>query len=175
MQWIDNFSKTYRSTMPSMERGTYSSCLWTGIANRKYTGRLDISMEYKFTQGGQLITAMPPDLWQNESKFLDLYKTMDDAPEDYLQYSLCQSWNISNVPPKPKIDEIKYPRLSVNSKKCRRLDNMIPERLSRYNMASNEDTLLLVREILEETNTRVKRYRVILSDINIFDKLIKVQ
>lgn len=161
--------------MPSMKRGTYSSCLWTGIANRKYTGGLDISLEYKHTDNGQLVTAMPPDLWQNEIRFLDLYQDMDESPEDYLQSSLCVSWNISNVPPKPKIDERKYPQLVVKAKRCRRLDNMIPERMTKYNMASNEDTLLLLREILEETKTRVKRYRVVLSDINIFDKLIKVK
>ena len=32
MIWMDNFSKTLARQCPSLAKGVYSSCLWTGVA-----------------------------------------------------------------------------------------------------------------------------------------------
>ena len=55
------------------------------------------------------------------------------------------------------------------------MDHMIPEKLLKDNIGSNIGLLKVLRSIVDEVDTaRVKRYRVLLSDIDIYWRIMKV-
>jgi hypothetical protein len=56
-----------------------------------------------------------------------------------------------------------------------KLDVLVPERLSKENVGSNIGLLEILKDISTEmAGRRVKRYRVVMSDINIHDRIMKV-
>ena len=119
---------------------------------------------------------MPPTLWGNEDEFVALYTDVDKQTRNYLPTSLIVKLKVTSVPLTPRVDEEKYPKLYASIKGVtHRLDALIPELISRHNIGSNVGLLLLLRGIWTELDAqRSKKYRVIMSDINIFDRIIKV-
>jgi hypothetical protein len=65
VQWIDNFSKTYRSVNPNMWKGAYSNCLWTGYANKVYIGEKSVDLSVKYDDEKKIIPVMPGSLCDN--------------------------------------------------------------------------------------------------------------
>jgi hypothetical protein len=159
-----------------MFKGAYKSCLWTGIANRQYHGTKHIDMRLKYDDQMSIIPGMPDNLWEWEDEFLALYQRVDQESMEYLSRSLLVKFSVDSVPLRPVVSEEKYPKVyaslhGMNNK----LDVLVPERLSTHNAGSNIGLLKILKEIsVELDGRRVKRYRVIMSDINIHDRIMKV-
>ena len=79
VQWIDNFSKVYNLTKQDYRKGTYSSCLWSGICNRKYTGEAPVDMSLQYDDRKQIIPGTPKELFDCEDAFMSRIKQVDDG------------------------------------------------------------------------------------------------
>ena len=178
VQWIDNFSKVYLSKVPRVSRGTFKDSLWTGIANKKYTGNDNIDLSVIRDENKQIIHAMPSqlELWDNLDVFYSEMKKTDREGMEYFRHSWVKKLDVDNVPLRPTVNERRYPELhSSLLKSVSSMDHMIPEKLLKDNIGSNIGLLKVLRSIVDEVDTaRVKRYRVLLSDIDIYWRIMKV-
>lgn len=178
IQWIDNFSKIYFSKVPNVQQGTFKDALWTGIANKKYTGPNDIDLAVVRDDNNNVIHGMPSHyaLWENLGALYSEFKETDGEGMEYLQHSWVEKLDVDNVPLRPEVSKSRYPRLHASLlKSVSSLDHMIPEKLKKDNIGSNIGLFKVLRSILDDVEgARVKRYRVVLSDIDIYWRIMKV-
>lgn len=179
--WIDNFSKyRYRAhQVPSMEKGTYTNMLWTGMAYSK--PRADVNMSMMQTPDGEDIPAMPDNLFEMEEQFLALYKTIcPDTLENQRMHrtSMAHKLKVRNVPPKPCPTKVRSP----NHKKALTdshgsLARLYPADIMPINIGENKTFLKILRDHYEATNQHIEggcdRYYSFNADIDIFDRTLK--
>ena len=97
MIWIDNFSKTLARQCPSMSKGVYSSCLWTGMAvfsDDRHAG-LDGTVQMA---DGRPVPAMPDNIVQHSELVMAGLKFVHSEGRDYLHRSLVHKYGVNNIP-----------------------------------------------------------------------------
>jgi hypothetical protein len=179
VQWIDNFSKNYNRKKPDMTIGSYSACLWTGIANRVYTGDAVVNLGVKYALDFTIIPAMPPTLevfWEQLPIFIAQMAVIDRDGMYYAQHSFVDKFKVNNIPLSPHVDEKTNPVVhKMLAKKVDAIDKLVPERLMTANIGSNLGLIKVMRSIITEVMAaRVKKYRVIMADCAIFSPILKV-
>ena len=162
-----------------MNVGTFSSCLWTGIANRVYSGESIIDLGQKHAMDGSIVSAMPPtvnEFWARLPVFVNQMALIDREGMFYSKNSFVEKFQVNNVPLSPHVDENTNPVVfKMLEKHVDALDKMIPERLMTANIGSSIGLLAVMRSIITEIkNQRVQKYRVVLSDVAIFNPILKV-
>ena len=138
-----------------------------------------LSLSLRRHVNGEIIPALPDDLFApaavDELKS-DFLKACAVVGESYLSKSLVHLFNVNNVPPKPSVDPSAHP---VWSKYLRSRDSSLkklhPQDIIPLNPAADVDLLRLMGMLHRESEDMVSpSYRVILCDVNIFNRALKV-
>jgi len=96
--WIDNFSKSYAVAMQSIDKGAYSSCLWTGKAMKLYNGpTVDVIRTQEAMPGNLLTFELMSDV---SGRLIDL----TEHGWFYSSGSVVQRYKVTSVPLKPVVD-----------------------------------------------------------------------
>lgn len=176
MLWIDNFSKTYTRKVPSLSNAdsVYHDCLWTGVAMRKVDLEdQHLNLEVQYDQQGQLIPAMPEAI-TNEERIAKIMAWIQYVDEEGMElYDQCCSKDILTIPLTPDKEDamnIQDYRESIDG-----MANLYPVELIEKNIGSNVGLLSIINEMLNEMDThRPARYVIVLCDINIFERILRV-
>lgn len=175
--WLDNFSKFVARTIPSQERSTFSSCLWTGVALSQFQTE-HISDNIKFDVGGSVVPAMPPDLLMCSQQVVQgLTQTLN---EGFLYYdrSLVAQYDVRSIP--LKIDGKRFPEVASTVDHDRnKMSIVFPQKLVGKNIGSNRGLISLIRQYYDDYNMSgedgsCERYLNINVDENIFWRILKV-
>jgi hypothetical protein len=143
---------------------------WSGIS--------EIDMTLERQPDGNILPAMPLNLFTEE---LDEYcqdqmDIVDSFGINWLDRSICQRYNVNNVPLKPIVDEDEEPELHAwlaNSNDGLRYVH--PKQMLTTNIGSNRGVCRILRDYAAEVEaTRPSQYRIILSDIDVFMKCLRV-
>ena len=176
--WLDNFSKLYYRTKPDVDNGTLHHGLWSGVALIEWDGASDVSLKVVRFQDGSVMSALPPRLF---TCLFDRYTTssladVDSQGMNMLDNSICSRYNVNNVPLKPVVDVRVEPGLhALLERRGDGMQNLFPKRLIKKNIGKNTDFLSVVRDqVLQIESSRPARYGILLADIDIFIRCIKV-
>lgn len=176
--WIDNFSKVHGAKIPSIDIGAWRNCLWTGTAIRKYTGDRVIDMSVQLDGAGEVVPAMPDDLFANEADFNAVFDrcVLDTT---YYDTSLTTLYRVNSVPLKPdacRVDNHNYRRALQGD--TDRLRSMYPKEIAAVNIGSNLGLARIMRAHYDENNqgpgNRCTKYSALNVDENIFMRVLKV-
>lgn len=154
--------------------------MWTGRAFRKC--RLDVDVGVKVL-AGQVVPAMPDDLFAMEARFTKIFKSLCSSKiKDCLQFSssYMQQYNVSSVPVAFDKSKISNPaHLAAVERAPDRLDNMYTDKIIPLNIGSNVGLMQILRNHYEEEGQHraavCQRYSAFTTDVDIFDRIIKVQ
>lgn len=176
--WIDNFSKIHGCKIPTIDAGAWRNCLWTGTALRKYTGTVPVDVSIQRDAAGQVIPAMPDDLFANEAAFNSIFDRYA-MQTDYWETSFVQEFKVTCVPLKPDAHK-------VNNRKHRRalqadsdtLHSMYPKEIAAVNIGSNLGLGKIIRVHYDDRKQgpgdRCQAYSALNVDENIFMRVLKV-
>lgn len=135
-------------------------------------------MELKYDGEGQIIPAMPENPFDEADTLTTLWST-NTIPEEYRESSLAVQYKVRNVPLKPLPQHVqrqghKNALLGGTDK----LDTMHPKELLSHNIGNNQGLARIMRLHYEEKKQDIegmcKEYSAFNTDINIFDRVIKV-
>jgi hypothetical protein len=178
IHWIDNFSKLYNRTKPSIESGPVHNSLWTGVAVIEWDGASDVSLELVRHQDGSNMAALPPRLCTGyfDRGICQGLSDIDALGMNVLDMSTCTRYNVNNVPCKPVVDITDDPALhALLEQRGDGMRNLYPQCLIKANIGKNTDLLKIMRQRLDEVEAaRPQRYGVVLADIDIFSRCLKV-
>ena len=175
--WIDNFSKIMGCRIPSVDKGAWRNCLWTGVALREYKGSQPVSMDL-MTDGDGSIPAMPDDPFAMHDKLLKLWK-VNRVKERYWPEPFVKKWKIDNAPIKPVLHRVNDAKHHATLKGSNsRLLGLYPKHIIAENIGSNIGLGRIMRGIYEDNKQdkegQCTKYTSLNADINIFDRIIKV-
>ena len=174
--WVDNFSKIYAVKTPNIRSGSYVKCLWTGYAHRScHLPPGDFNMNIPVVNN-ELLNIMPSlkELKDEHVVIMDAMKAVDRAGMLYYNESICLKYNANGVPLKINVTERQEPVL-YNVMKRNSVYAMTPEKMSDINIGTNKGLLKILRELLDESEgMRPKQYRILNTDINIYQRIMKV-
>jgi hypothetical protein len=174
--WMDNFSKTYIRKVPNFEHknSAWHDCLWTGVALKKWEGDATITSLEVTRENGTIIPAMPDTLFDPAllSKLATWVK-FTDAKGMFL-YDSSISKYATRTP--VEVDPVTEPDLFATMKRRQHgLGNLYPIELQQHNIGDKRGFTRVFRKYLNEVlNSRPKRYSVVMADVDIFPKILKV-
>jgi hypothetical protein len=175
--WMDNFSKTMATGIGSVAKGVWSDCLWAGKAYKLYTGKRKVTMEV-ITYNDQIVPAMPDDFGEQVWALKKLVKTLEEEPMDYLADSMVKKYNVTAIPLKPNVTKQEDPKFHAFLQKSKDgMADFYPDDIIKHNIGSNDGLLKILRmeyDAKKMKNDDLKRYTVLLCDINIFQRVLKV-
>jgi hypothetical protein len=166
------------TSRPGLIGGARNDCLWTGAAVVQVDGLPSLSMRLQRLPDGSVMSAMPPYICT--SYFLTYMKAIvaavDVAGIFHLDTSIVSRYNVNNVPCKPVPDMIREPGLTaLLAKSPDGLQNWFPKGLVRRNIGSNAGLMKILRDfVIDIELTDPPKYGIILADINIFWRTLKV-
>jgi hypothetical protein len=173
--WLDNFSKTYIRKVPKFEQtnSAWHDCLWTGVAMKRWDGEARISCLLT-RENGEIVPAMPNTLCDPTlTSKLETWVKFTDAKGMFL-YESSISKAATRVP--VEVDKVTEPELFAKmQEKQHGLANLYPIELQQLNIGQNRGFARVFRKYLDEVvNSRPKRYSVVMADVDIFPKILKV-
>lgn len=151
--WVDNFSHSYKFGVPSVTRGVWTACLWT------VWGTISVNRPLEVIKLDSLKPAMPTDLLSAEG--------LDVLFKQYLDI-LRSSWHRFDISVSRKARRI--PLGDLPSTKATKFS---PFRLTGENPASNIGLGHIILRYIDE-NKWTKTYKILLVDINLYQRLLKV-
>jgi hypothetical protein len=162
--------------IPTVEKGTWMSMLWTGRAFRK--ARVDVDMSLKF-DGDTIIPAMPDDPFMDEKCVKNFYMGVTNASSKHRHAeSLTTQLQVDCIPLKPKHDKLRDARHVAAIKNSHdSLDTFYCDKIIPINIGANRGLLQILRDHmvdkcqLEEECTR---YTVFNVDVDIYLRMMKV-
>jgi hypothetical protein len=178
VQWWDNFSKFCAYSIPTLNKNTYASMLWTGVTVNAYTGP-DVDIAVKLDDQGEVVPAMPADLFATQAQVSRKISDIHPQIVNYFtRFSLVRKYQVNSVP--LKIDTQKYPALvRLVSTEKNNLKHIHPHKLIKKNIGSNRGLLSIAREFQEEHKLHLagvcQTYKTLNLDENIYYRLLKVQ
>jgi hypothetical protein len=103
-------------------------------------------------------------------------RDIDELGMNVLDTSICTRYNVNNVPCKPVVDIVAEPALhAVLQQRGDGMRNLYPQCLIKANIGKNTHLLRIMRQRLEEVEAaRPQRYGIVLADIDIFCRCLKV-
>jgi len=173
--WIDNFSKHIARSIPSTDKGVYSSCLWTGVAVFAHPNKtIDNSVK---VVNGVVRSAMPDDIFSVRSSVRYNLSYIMNEDENYYDQSLVKKYNINSIP--LKVDVKQFPEMSnVVNNPVNGLRYVHPHELIETNIGSNLGLVKILRNMFEQYQMDkpdvCKNYVTINADENIFYRVLKV-
>ena len=172
--WLDNFSKFYTTRLPKATSGPFRQCLWSVSAIRP----VDIDLSVVYNEDDEIYPAMPPDLYANMDELLELLKKSDGV-SPLLYDSSVWNFDLFTIPPGPpaKKDQTDLTKEFWDDVPSPGLKTYIPRGIRPDNVGSNHEMLACIEDWMDEKNSTVTgltNYGILLSDINIYDRLLKV-
>ena len=149
--------------------GTYSNCNWTGIGHKITTSSRSNLLLRSGTPG------MSEDILSqtNFRRIARHFKDMEDADGMVYQKSWVTKYNITRVPPKhqPTAGRVH----EMNKKKGDTLKYFYPDKIIDVAIGSNLGLIQIMRHEHDKIPLADRiYYRLILSDVNIFMRMMKV-
>ena len=172
--WIDNFSKFVSRSIPTVERGVFSQCLWTGVSLFDCPDAT-IDVAVKYDDDHNMIPAMPPHILLNQEVVQHTLHTVLQMGPRYYDQSLVKRYDVRNVP--LKVDSKRFPHLAdtLNSYNQRRV---ISDDLLDINIGSNRGLISIVRQVADDLGiigeSGCDNYVILNVDENIFWRILKV-
>jgi len=157
VQWIDNYSKIMPYAFPSTSTSLLSKCLWTVTGYLVSTIPNPPSLRILGDFAAMPLELINPGI---EEIFLNLYDTFEKE-DHFLFYDESVSKMIRCVPLRPDNKADVKPPI------------FYPDRLLGVNISSNPGLIHVLRAVFNETADR-SRYRVLVSDCNVFLRAMKV-
>ena len=172
--WIDNFSKFLARSIPTLAKGLFSSCLWTGHAAFPCANTL-ISDEVRYDDQKNVIPAMPDDLLQHQDGITSLLTQVLAEGSKLYDSSLVKQFDVRNVP--LKIDTTRFPEHAAVIDPHLHI-KVMPCKLVEVNVGSNRGLAFILRQIYEENHMQreglCRRYVNLNVDENIFWRTLRV-
>lgn len=179
--WLDNFSKLYRVKMTSIQTGTMKTCLWTGIALKRFAYPSTVDLSHKRDEAGWIIPAMPTDPFEHMHVLKELLRQQnrEHAPNVPKLYdgSLMRRWGAWSVPLTPDVKLMSAKLRESTMASNDRMSEFFPLGLEEDNIGSNTGLAKVLRRLYDRFNmgsTECKKYSVITVDVQIFDRILKV-
>ena len=169
--WLDNFSKTLARQHPTVERGVYTPMLWTVAAIKTLHASVRSDTELVFNEEG-LISAMPSTLLGDHANLLEYFTSRMNS-ESMFDTALCIAHNIKRVP--PKLPDEAWVSQEDRERVADSVDGLTrfhPLGILKHNIGSNEGLMRVIKYI--DAILAPDRYAVIVVDINIYMRLLKV-
>ena len=174
MIWMDNFSKTLARQCPSMAKGVYSACLWTGMAvfSDPRHARLDARVKMV---NGRAIPAMPDQITKHSQQVLTGLQFVHAEGRDYLRRSLVHKFRVNNIPLKI-LDAADRPHQHKDADHSMKIVH--PMKLLDKNIGSNPGLVSILKEDIHDEHGMgdddCKTYVNLNVDENIFWRILKV-
>ena len=164
-----------------MDRAMLADALWTGVAIRKYAGSVPVDMRCVHF-GGYFVPAMPINPWskvRDVLTMLDMLCTTGGNMSMLFEGSKMHVWGVSTIPITPATHNLPAEVQTRLATTPTRLHNFYPKGLLPHNVGSNEGLAKVIRIQLQDMGLEPPgapptKYSAMLSDINIFDRVIKV-
>ena len=173
--WYDNFSKIYRIHKPTVGKGVYHSCMWTGVALNLYDGDpVDVSVKHH--RDGSVIPAMPDDLFVELYTVTQTIQYIHEQGMFYYDNSLVVKYDVRTIPLKPTLphDDPLAPGMERGSNN---MSSTVPYMMLKDNIGSNLGLMKIMRTFYEERQMdtgECSDYHTLNVDENIFWRTIKV-
>ena len=142
-----------------------------------YVGERKLSMDMQYENFA--IKPVMPSLVELMDEFKEVtieLRKVDSDGMDWYDQSLCHTLNANTVPIIPDVDMREQGDLYEPLRQTG--DSSIffaPDRLVNHNVGQNRGMLLVFRELIDNINAeRRKQYKFVISDVNIFIRIIKV-
>ena len=172
---MDNFSKSYTTRVPSENVGPFRQCLWSVSALRP--SPVDFAIQK--TDENETISAMPNELYVGADDLYDLLGKYDAEPP--FTYNTCFSTKnqLYTIPPGPPRTNMMTPKSAKFWKNAAdtSFKTFNPRGIHEPNMGSQVGMIEVLMGWWRARNaTKAGRgkYGMIVSDINVFDRLLKV-
>lgn len=158
--WIDNFSKIIPRHLPRTNLEFFKSALWTVLGLIPLSGGTDLSLVYD-------LEAMPKEFLSQAalSSLQTFYSTLEGS--SLFRYTTSVSKNITRVP-----IELQTPL----SERAGQRSVFLPFDILPHNIGANYVFIDLVEKLRHDLlEQQPNSYRMILSDINIHNRYLKVR
>ena len=125
---------------------------------------------------GKVVPIMPADMFSYD----DLSMAMKLASAATLRFSYerasCVVWNIKTTPPKPDLRKLSEQQRQDALTQSQFMLRFVPVALLDYNIGSNAGLSRCMREFYDKVTTppQDQNYHVLLSDVAIFERVLKV-
>jgi hypothetical protein len=180
--WIDNYNKLKSFQTPSLDKSSWAACAWSCVALKSVpsykplpSDTLDIRTS---PDSGLVIPAMPDDPFATQNYLLD---KLNQNTADMCLYdtSLAKIWKVHSVPLKPASFNVPEKYRAPLEHRVDAIKNFHPLEILGTNIGSNEGFGRIVRKVWAEHKARdalkgKSTHLVLIADINIFDRLLKV-
>ena len=171
---MDNFSKTLARQCPSMAKGVYSSCLWTGMAVFSDPRHADLDDTVQMVDG-RPVPAMPDDIVQYKEQVMVGLKFVHLQGRCYLRRSLVHKYGVNNIPLKI-VDGADQEH--QHSDAAHSMSIVHPMKLLDKNIGSNPGLVSILKEDIYDKygmgNDGCETYVNVNVDENIFWRILKV-
>lgn len=175
MLWVDNFSKTLARQCPSMAKGVYSACLWTGMAVFSDPRHAGLDDRVKMVNG-RAVPAMPDNITQFRQQVLAGLKFVLDEGRNYLRRSLVHKFRVNNIPLKILDAADRAHHQHTDAHHSMRIVH--PLKLLDKNIGSNPGLVSILKEDIHDEHgmgtDECKTYVNLNVDENIFWRILKV-
>ena len=175
--WVDNFSKVFRKSIPTVDRGTYNSCLWTGYAAFVIKDSI-VQTSLLTDHNRQIIYGMPNDLCSVDGvrRVKEGIAHVHSDIRSHYERSLVLQYDICNIP--PKIDtKVHVDMKDVVDHKKNSTENVHPVKLFKKNIGSNEGLVSVLSDIAVTygmVDGSCNDYVMLNVDENIYWRIMKV-
>ena len=167
--------------LADIARAMLADALWTGVAIRQYAGSVPVDMRCVHF-GGYFVPAMPTNPWmkvRDVLTMLDMLCTTDGNMAMLFENSKMHFWGVNTIPITPATHNLPADVMTRLRTTPTRMHNFYPKGLLPHNIGSNEGLAKVMRILmqdmgLEPAGAPATKYTAMLSDINIFDRVIKV-
>ena len=174
--WLDNYSHIYHKTVTKVSQADYRSQMWTAEARCLFMNsnhNIDSTVKHL---DGKVVPIMPADMFSYD----DLSMAMKLASAATLRFSYerasCVVWNIKTTPPKPDLRKLSEQQRQDALTQSQFMLRFVPVALLDYNIGSNAGLSRCMREFYDKVTTppQDQNYHVLLSDVAIFERVLKV-
>ena len=174
--WLDNYSHIYHKTVTKVSQADYRSQMWTAEARCLFMNsnhNIDFTVKHL---DGKVVPIMPADMFSYD----DLSMAMKLASAATLRFSYerasCVVWNIKTTPPKPDLRKLSEQQRQHALTQSQFMLRFVPVALLDYNIGSNAGLSRCMREFYDKVTTppQDQNYHVLLSDVAIFERVLKV-
>ena len=183
--WIDNYSNIARNAHVSSAVANVRLELWSVIGMICCAPERISNQKVTRDDSGNIIPVHTKQPLPQKTLLRDSLRKVDDEGPSYLKNSIVASRNVNNVPPTPSFKSYtegsKYHRilqLHIN-----RLKEFVPISVLPLNPASNDGCFRLFQYIINDLNNDCDyaesqgedfSYRIVVSDVNIYPRLLQV-
>lgn len=173
--WWDNFSKNIARYCPSLEKGVYTSCLWTGSAVFACPEHDELDHRVIRNNADEVIPAMPDNLLEHQHSVMrGLQQVFQQGRSRYAE-SLVYQHEVNVVPLKIlSADDQK----NQHGSEGHSMNVVFPERIMPQNIGSNLGLISLLKAEVHDKygmgTNECQHYVNLNVDENIFYRILKV-